>query len=62
MFSQVSVCHSVRGGGGYHMTITHDPLDLTAQGPQLQPPPPDMKHEDPLLRTWDIGTPPPSRY
>ena len=32
MLSVLSVCHSV-GGGGYHVTITHDALDFNVQGP-----------------------------
>ena len=31
MFSVMSVCHAVHGG--FHVTITHDALDLTIQGP-----------------------------
>ena len=39
-FSQVIVCHSVIlfKGGGPHVTITHDTLDLTVQGPPPTPP------------------------
>ena len=45
--SQVSICHSVqREGGGAHVTITHDVLDITIQGPLpsagLQLPPPHL--------------------
>ena len=43
MCSQVSVCHSVLGEVGPHVTITRDALDLTVQ----HPPPPDMGHGDP---------------
>ena len=35
MFSVMSVSHSVilsTGEGGFHVTITHDELDLTVQG------------------------------
>ena len=36
MFSQASVCG--QEGGGSHVTVIHDALDLTVQGP------PDTKH------------------
>ena len=32
VFSHVSVILSVHRGGGSHVTITHDALDLTTQG------------------------------
>ena len=43
MFSEVSVSLSVMGWGS-HVTITHDALDFTVQGPipQAPAPPPDM--------------------
>ena len=34
----MSVCHSVHGGGGGHVTITHNALDLTVQGCTAMPP------------------------
>ena len=34
MFSHVSVCLILLRGGGTHVTITHDELDLTVQDPQ----------------------------
>ena len=37
MFSVMCICQSVCSWGGPHVTITHDALDLTIQGP-----PPDM--------------------
>ena len=33
MFSVMPVCHSVILGRGFHVTISHDALDLTVQGP-----------------------------
>ena len=33
MFTVVSVCEQVWGMGGSHVTITHDVLDHTIQGP-----------------------------
>ena len=46
MFSQVCVCLST-GGGGPHVTITHDALALTVQGPSWPWTPPDMGHGTP---------------
>ena len=38
MFSLVCLCLST-GGGGTYVTITHDTLELTVQGPFPFPPP-----------------------
>ena len=42
----MSAHHSINGGGGPHVTITHDALEFTVQVPLAGP-----------LQTWDIGTP-----
>ena len=42
----------MRGGGGPHVTITHDALDLTVQGP----PTPDIRNGlPPGTQTSDMG-------
>ena len=46
MFSRVSVCHCV---GGPHVTITHNPMDLTVQD---SPPPPSSNPSSLRHQTW----------
>ena len=59
MFLQVSVC--LFTGGGPHMTITHDTLDLTVQSTMASALAPLQTWETPamaLAPTPDMGTPP----
>ena len=59
IFSVVSVRHS---GGGSHVTIIHDALEVTVQDPQPQlhhAPPPDIRHGTPPRdQVWNPLCPP----
>ena len=49
VFSRVCLSFCPTGGGGFHVTITHDALDLTVQAPATPLPWPL-----PPLWTWDL--------
>ena len=56
MFSQMSFCHSVQGVP--HVTVGHDALDFTLQGPPTSP---DMglgTLSGPAPQSWDIRSTP----
>ena len=42
VFSHLCLCLSTEMGRGFYVTITHDTLDLTVQGPQSHPYPLEM--------------------